>query len=187
MRAVETSLPGALTLEPVVHRDPRGFFQETFRADVMDRLGVRETWVQDNHSRSARGVLRGMHYAVGAGQAKLVRCARGSILDAAVDIRRGSPTFGRWQAVVLDDVDHRQVYLPVGFAHGFVVLSEVADVVYRCSAYYDPALERGFSHADPDVGIEWPAGLAAELSARDAAAPRLAALTDDDLPFAYEG
>src|SRR5688572_22242740 len=148
MRAVPTELDGLVVIEPVVHRDARGFFVETFRAEALEALGVRETWVQDNHSRSARGVLRGMHFSVGEGQAKLVRCVRGRILDVAVDIRRGSPTYGRWQAVELDDESHRMVYLPVGFAHGFVVLSDVADVAYRCSNYYDPAVERGFAWDD---------------------------------------
>jgi dTDP-4-dehydrorhamnose 3,5-epimerase len=183
MRATPTSLSGALVIEPVVHGDERGFFQETFRADALDELGVREAWVQDNHSRSGRGVLRGMHFSLGAGQAKLVRCARGAIWDVAVDIRPGSPTFGRWDAVILDDVDHRQIYLPVGFAHGFIVTSEIADVVYRCSSYYDGELERGFAWDDPDVAIEWPAEPTA-VSARDRSAPRLAEISDR-LPFAY--
>jgi dTDP-4-dehydrorhamnose 3,5-epimerase len=181
MRATPTSLEGMLVVDPVVHRDARGFFHETFRADDMVRLGIDETWVQDNHSRSVRGVLRGMHFSIGEGQAKLVRCARGRILDVAVDIRRGSPTYGRWESVTLDDEDLRLVYLPVGFAHGFVVLSEVADVVYRCSSYYDPAVERGFAWDDPDVAIAWP-DMPVEVSARDAAAPTLAEIAGD-LPF----
>jgi dTDP-4-dehydrorhamnose 3,5-epimerase len=181
MRATPTSLEGMLVVDPVVHRDARGFFHETFRADEMVRLGIDETWVQDNHSRSVRGVLRGMHFSIGEGQAKLVRCARGRILDVAVDIRRGSPTYGRWESVTLDDEDLRLVYLPVGFAHGFVVLSEVADVVYRCSSYYDPAVERGFAWDDPDVAIAWP-DMPVEVSARDAAAPTLAEIAGD-LPF----
>lgn len=181
MRATPTSLAGMLVVDPEVHRDARGFFHETFRADEMVRLGIDETWVQDNHSRSVRGVLRGMHFSIGEGQAKLVRCARGRILDVAVDIRRGSPTYGRWESVTLDDEDLRLVYLPVGFAHGFVVLSEVADVVYRCSSYYDPAVERGFAWDDPDVAIAWP-DMPVEVSARDAAAPTLAEIAGD-LPF----
>jgi dTDP-4-dehydrorhamnose 3,5-epimerase len=185
VRGVETSLPGVIVVEPQAHGDARGFFAETFRADRFAALGIREEWVQDNHSRSARGVLRGMHFAVGPGQAKLVRCARGAILDVAVDIRRGSPTFGRWEAVRLDDEGLREVYLPVGFAHGFVVLSEVADVVYRCSAYYDPALERGFAWDDPDVGIDW-AVPAPSLSERDRDAPRLVDIAAE-LPFVYSG
>lgn len=183
MRATPTPLAGALVIEPVVFGDERGFFQETFRADVLQELGVRETWVQDNHSRSVKGVLRGMHFSLGAGQAKLVRCARGAIWDVAVDIRPGSPTFGRWNAVTLDDVDHRQIYLPVGFAHGFIVLSDVADVVYRCSSYYDGALERGFAWDDPEVGIAWPAEPTA-VSDRDRTAPSLAEIVPD-LPPGY--
>ena len=185
MRALPTALPGVVVVEPVVHRDARGFFHETFRADRMADLGVDESWVQDNHSRSSRGVLRGMHFAVGAGQAKLVRCARGAILDVAVDLRRGSPTYGRWDAVRLDDEQLWAIYLPVGFAHGFVVLSEVADVTYRCSTYYDPAVERTFAWNDPEVAIAWP-DLPIEVSARDAAAPALREIADE-LPFVYAG
>jgi dTDP-4-dehydrorhamnose 3,5-epimerase len=126
-------------------------------------------------------VLRGMHFAVGVGQAKLVRCARGRIWDVAVDIRRGSPTFGRWEAVELDDEAHRAVYVPIGFAHGFVVVSDVADVVYQCSSYYDPAVERGFAWDDPEVGIAWP-DVPVTVSARDADAPLLSEIADA-LPF----
>lgn len=185
VRALTTRLAGMRIIEPVVHSDARGFFHESYRADRMDEFGIRETWVQDNHSRSGRGVLRGMHFSLGEGQAKLVRCVRGAILDVAVDIRRGSPTYGEWESATLDDESLRQVYLPVGFAHGFVVLSEVADVVYRCSSYYDPALERGFAWDDPDVAIGWPAG-PFEVSARDADAPRLSEIADG-LPFAAGG
>ena len=181
MRALETSLPGMRIIEPVVHTDSRGFFHESFRADRMDEFCIDEVWVQDNHSRSVRGVLRGMHFSLGPGQAKLVRCVRGEILDVAVNIRRGSPTYGRWEAVALDDVTLRQVYLPVGFAHGFVVVSEVADVVYRCSSYYDPQYERGFAWDDPDVAIAWPPG-PVNVSARDADAPNLAEIAES-LPF----
>ena len=183
MAPLATSLPGMVVLEPQVHRDSRGFFLETFRAERLAELGVADAWVQDNHSRSARGVLRGMHFSVGAGQAKLVRCARGAILDVAVDIRRGSPTYGRWDAVRLDDDGLRAVYLPVGFAHGFVVVSEVADVVYKCSSYYDPGLERSFAWDDPDVAIRWP-DLDLVVSERDAGAPRLREIAQE-IPFTY--
>ncbi len=115
-----------------------------------------EQFIQDNHSRSARGVVRGMHFHVGAGVAKLVRCARGRILDVIVDLRRGSPTYAQWEAVELDDEHMRQLYVPIGFAHGFCVLSDVADVLYKQTAYYDPAVERGIAWNDPDVAIEWP-------------------------------
>src|SRR5207237_10650823 len=152
-----------------------------------DQLGIpaRELFIQDNHSRSARGVLRGMHFHVGDGLAKLVRCARGRILDVAVDLRRGSPTYGEWEGVQLDDESMRELYVPVGFAHGFCVLSDVADVLYKQTAYYDPAVERSIAWNDPDVGIEWPLP-AAELivSERDSRAPKLAEIAHE-LPFVY--
>lgn len=181
MRSVPTTLPGIVLVEPAAHGDPRGFFLETFREDVMADLGIAERWVQDNHARSARGVIRGMHFALPPGQAKLIRCVRGSVVDVVVDLRRGSPTFGRWEAFDLDDVTHRMVYVPVGFAHGYCVTSEVADVAYKCSAYYDPALEREIHLDDPDVGIEWPA-VERIMSPRDADAPLLRDVADE-LPF----
>jgi dTDP-4-dehydrorhamnose 3,5-epimerase len=183
MPLLATSLPGMAVIEPQVHRDGRGFFVETFRAQALAAIGIEEEWVQDNHSRSTRGVLRGMHFAVGSGQAKLVRCVRGAVLDVAVDIRHGSPTYGRWDAVRLDDVNLRSVYLPVGFAHGFVVVSDVADVAYKLSSYFTPELERGFAWDDPDVGIRWPE-LDVEVSERDASAPRLREIARD-IPFIY--
>jgi dTDP-4-dehydrorhamnose 3,5-epimerase len=189
MRALAVRLPGLVVIQPSVHPDERGFFAETYRHKWHSELGIPPRWqfVQDNHSRSSRGVLRGMHFHVGKGVAKLVRCARGAILDVAVDLRRGSPTYGRWEAVELDDQSLREVYLPVGFAHGFCVLSEVADVLYKQTAYYDPALERGIAFDDPDIGIRWPLP-AAELivSDRDTRAPRLSEIADE-LPFTYGG
>ena len=178
-----TRLDGLILLQPTVHGDPRGFFVETYRADELVAHGIDDPWVQDNHSRSRLGVLRGMHFQIGDGQAKLVRCARGAILDVVVDMRRGSPTFGQWEAVRLDDELSAMLYVPVGFAHGFCVLSEVADVVYKCSSYYEPRLERGFAYDDPDVGIEWPE-LGLTVSDRDRQAPRLAEIADG-LPFEY--
>ena len=183
MRALDSRLQGPILTEPVVHGDARGFFCESYRASAYADLGVPDSFVQDNHSRSAHGVVRGMHFAVGKGQAKLVRCARGSIVDVVVDIRRGSPTFGQWEAFELDDERLRQIYVPIGFAHGFCVTSAVADVVYKCSSYYDPATERVIAYDDPDVAIEWPA-LELQPSARDAAAPRLAEVAGE-LPFVY--
>jgi dTDP-4-dehydrorhamnose 3,5-epimerase len=171
--------------QPRVFGDQRGFFAETYRARALADLGITDAFVQDNHSRSALGVVRGMHFSIGEGQAKLVRCARGSILDVVVDIRSGSPTFGEWESHPLDDVTMRQLYVPIGFAHGFCVTSEVADVVYKCSTYYDPETERGFAYDDPGVGIEWPA-LELSVSRRDSGAPRLADLADE-LPFRYSG
>ena len=183
MRAVETTLEGIVLLEPSVHGDERGFFVETYRANVWADLGVDVEFVQDNHSRSCRGTLRGMHFQTSPGQAKLVRAARGSILDVVVDLRRGSDTFGSWEAHALDDEALRQLWVPVGFAHGFVVLSESADVVYKCSSYYDPATEAGIAFDDPDVGIEWP-DIELTVSERDRTAPRLADLADE-LPFVF--
>ena len=171
VRPVETSLEGPVLIAPVVHGDERGFFLETFRATAMAELGIHDEWVQDNQSRSGRGVLRGMHFQ--PGMAKLVRCSRGKILDVVVDIRPGSPAFGRWEACELDDERHHQLYVPDGFAHGFCVLSETADVLYRCSTYYDPASESGFRFDDPDVGIEWPADIELRTSQRDRDAPAL--------------
>ena len=170
MRRLQTRLPGPALLEPEVRGDGRGFFLETGRSNVLAELGIRDEFVQDNQSRSARGVLRGMHFQ--PGMAKLVRCARGRIFDVLVDIRPDSPAFGRWESFELDDERHRQLYCPDGFAHGFCVLSDVADVVYRCSAYYDPAREGGFRYDDPEVAIDWPE-LDVVVSARDAGAPTL--------------
>ena len=182
MEVIPTRLDGPVLLRPVVHRDARGFFHESYRRSVFAELGIDDDFVQDNHSRSSRGVLRGMHFQ--DGMAKLVRCARGAIVDALVDIRRGSPTFGQWEAFELNDENLHQLYAPVGFAHGFCVLSESADVVYRCSSYYDPELEGGIHYADPDVGIAWPEGLEWTVSERDANAPTLAEVADA-LPFEY--
>jgi dTDP-4-dehydrorhamnose 3,5-epimerase len=182
MQVLQTRLDGPLLLEPTVHADARGFFVESYRANVWADHGVADTFVQDNHSRSARGVLRGMHVSIGEGQAKLVRCARGRILDVVVDLRRSSPTFGEWESHALDDERARQLYVPVGFAHGFCVLSEVADVTYRCSTYYDGAVERGFHYDDPVVGIAWPDDIELLVSERDRDAAPLAALTPE-LPF----
>ena len=182
MRRLDTRLEGLILLEPVQHGDGRGFFLESYRANVWAEHGVGDTFVQDNHSRSARGVLRGMHFSIGAGQAKLVRCARGRILDVVVDLRRASATYGQWEAYELDDEHARQLYVPVGFAHGFCVLSDIADVAYKCSTYYDAAVERGFHHADPDVAIAWPDDLALLVSERDLSAPRLAEIAAE-IPF----
>jgi dTDP-4-dehydrorhamnose 3,5-epimerase len=182
MKPITTRLDGPVLLEPQVHGDARGFFVESYRANVWAEHGVRDAFVQDNHSRSGRGVLRGMHFSVGGGQAKLVRCARGRILDVVVDLRRASPTFGEWEAVELDDERARQIYIPIGFAHGFCVLSDVADVTYKCSSYYDPAVERGFRYDDPEVAIAWPRDMELLVSARDVEAPLLSEIAAD-LPF----
>jgi dTDP-4-dehydrorhamnose 3,5-epimerase len=184
MKALPIRLTGPLLVEPVVHGDQRGFFLETYRRERFAELGITDDFVQDNHSRSRRGVVRGMHFQ--PGMAKHVRCARGAILDVLVDIRVGSPDFGRWEGFELTDENHHQLYCPDGFAHGFCVLSDVADVAYMTSAYYDPALERGFAFDDSDVGIEWPSQEQLTPSARDRGAPRLAELKSS-LPFRFEG
>jgi dTDP-4-dehydrorhamnose 3,5-epimerase len=183
MQMLTTKLDGPRLLAPGVHGDERGFFVETFRAEDWRQAGIQVQFVQDNHSRSRHAIVRGMHFQ--AGQTKLVRCARGAILDVLVDIRPGSPQFGHSEGFRLDDSEHHQLLVPDGFAHGFCVLSEVADVVYKVSSYYDPAVESGFAFDDPEVGIEWPPGLELIASARDRSAPRLAELADS-LPFRYE-
>jgi dTDP-4-dehydrorhamnose 3,5-epimerase len=180
MRRLDTELADLVLLEPAVHGDERGFFAETYRREWLAEHGVRGEFVQHNHSRSGRGVLRGMHFQPGL--AKLVRCARGAILDVAVDVRRSSPTFGRWEAAQLDDVTHRQLYVPAGFAHGFCVLSDLADVVYLQDDYYDAERQLGINYADPEVGIEWPAGVELLANDRDRAAPRLSEVPPGDLP-----
>ena len=175
-RRLETTIPDLALVEADAHGDDRGFLVETFRAEPWRELGVDvPEFVQDNHSRSRRGTLRGLHFQTSPGQAKLVRCARGSVFDVAVDLRRGSETFGNWEGYELSDKNQRQLFVPVGFAHGFVVTSDVADVVYKLSSYYDPDTESGIAWDDPDVGVEWPVvGTEPQLSARDREAPRLA-------------
>ena len=184
VRVVATSLDGPVVIEPIVHGDERGFFLETYRADVLGDAGIELEFVQDNHSRSGQGIVRGMHFQ--PGQSKLVRCVRGKILDVLVDIRVGSPTFGRWEAFELSDANHRQVLIPDGFAHGFCVSSDVADVAYKVSSYYDEVAEGGFRFDDPGVGIQWPAALELSASARDRTAPTLAEIAPS-LPFRYSG
>jgi dTDP-4-dehydrorhamnose 3,5-epimerase len=178
-----TKLEGVVLVEPAVHGDDRGFMLESFRVEAWAELGVDVPFVQHNHSRSARGTLRGIHFQTEPGQAKLVRCPRGEILDVAVDLRRGSPTYGQWEAHVLDDVRHHQLFVPVGFGHGFAVLSDVADVAYLVSSEYDPATEAGIAWDDPDVGVDWRVSEPL-LSARDQGAPRLSEV-GETLPFDY--
>ncbi|HWP33718.1 MAG TPA: dTDP-4-dehydrorhamnose 3,5-epimerase [Solirubrobacterales bacterium] len=176
-----TKLEGVVLLEPVVHGDARGFMVETYRRDAWAERGVDAAFVQHNHSRSARGTLRGIHFQTEPGQAKLIRCARGRIFDVAVDLRRGSPTYGHWEGHVLDDESHRQLFVPVGFGHGFAVLSDVADVSYLLSSAYDPATESGIAWDDPGIGVEWPISDPL-LSERDRSAPSLAEV-GELLPF----
>jgi dTDP-4-dehydrorhamnose 3,5-epimerase len=178
---LETKLEGVVLLEPKVFGDERGFFVETFSRDLWRELGIDVEFVQHNHSRSVGKTLRGLHFQTHPGQAKLVRCSRGAVFDVAVDLRRGSPTYGEWEGYVLDDETHRQLFVPAGFGHGFAVLSEIADVAYLLSSLYDPDTEAGIAWDDPDVGVEWPVDEPL-LSERDKSAPRLAEVADS-LPF----
>jgi len=155
-RRLETRIDGLVLIEPRVISDDRGFFFETFRADEYAELGVDGPFVQDNHSRSVRGTVRALHFQLQPGQAKLVRTARGSIWDVAVDLRSDSPTYGQYEAFELTDENARQIFVPVGFAHGFCVTSETADVTYKVSSYYNNATERGIAFDDPAIGIPWP-------------------------------
>jgi dTDP-4-dehydrorhamnose 3,5-epimerase len=180
-RRLETRLEGTVLVQPEVHGDDRGFLVETFRSDSWRELGIAADFVQDNHSRSSARILRGLHFQTAPGQAKLVRCMRGRIWDVAVDLRRDSPTYGQWEGYELDDERHHQFYVPVGFAHGFCVLSDIADVHYKLSSTYDGKTEAGIAWDDPDVGVEWPVN-EPHVSQRDATAPRLAEIADD-LPF----
>jgi dTDP-4-dehydrorhamnose 3,5-epimerase len=185
MERLETRLDGPILLRPRVFGDERGFFQETYRRSAYAELGIGDEMVQDNHSRSAAKIVRGMHFQIGRGTAKLVRCARGAIYDVMVDLRKGSPTFGQWEGFELSDENFHIAYCPVGFAHGFCVLSDVADVMYKQSSYYDDDLERGISYRDPEVGIEWPIPVDELIpSERDAGAPTLSEIAAE-LPFSY--
>ncbi|WP_119153284.1 dTDP-4-dehydrorhamnose 3,5-epimerase [Caldimonas tepidiphila] len=182
MKAIPTPLPGVLVLEPQVFGDARGFFMESFSQRRFDELtGTRHTFVQDNHSRSARGVLRGLHYQLPPhAQGKLVRVTQGRVFDVAVDVRRGSATFGKWTGAELSGDNHRQLWIPPGFAHGFLVLSDSADFLYKTTGYYAPECEAAVRWDDPALAIEWPdPGVALALSAKDAAAP----LLQDAKPF----
>ena len=169
MRVTPTAIPEVLLIEPKVFGDERGFFFESFNAKAFaDASGLDVTFVQDNHSRSGRGVLRGLHYQIDQAQGKLVRVVRGDVFDVAVDLRRASPTFGHWVGETLSEHDHRQLWVPPGFGHGFLVLSDSADFLYKTTDYYAPRHERCIIWNDPVIGIEWPdAGVAPILSAKD--------------------
>lgn len=177
-----TQLPGPLLIEPRVHADMRGFFLETFRAVEYRALGVVVDFVQDNHSRSSVGTVRGLHFQATPGQAKLVRVARGRVFDVIVDIRPGSPTFGQWESFELDDERHLQLFIPVGFAHGYCALSPTVDFLYRVSSYYDPATERGIAWNDPELAIQWPVPNPI-VSSRDQANPSFREVTASWLSF----
>jgi len=177
MKRLDTRLEGPILLAPDVFGDERGFFCETYRRSSFMEVGIQEEMVQDNHSRSRRGVVRGMHFSIGRGAAKLVRCGRGAIQDVIVDVRRGSPTFAQWEGFDLSDENMHVLYVPVGFAHGFCVVSPVAQVEYKCTDIYDPASEIGIAWNDPAIGIPWPVEEPL-LSARDARHPPLAEVRD---------
>ena len=165
---IQTAIPEVLILEPKVFGDSRGFFFESFNAkDFANATGLNVNFVQDNHSKSAKGVLRGLHYQLQQAQGKLVRVTQGTVFDVAVDIRKGSPTFGKWVGCELSDTSNRQFWVPAGFAHGFVVMSESADFLYKTTDYYAPAHEKCIAWNDPSIGIEWPEGITPLLSAKD--------------------
>ena len=176
MKVIPTTLPDVLLIEPKVFGDARGFFFESFNQKAFNAAtGLKLDFVQDNHSRSARGVLRGLHYQIQQPQGKLVRVVRGSVFDVAVDLRKSSPTFGQWVGAELSEDNHRQMWVPPGFAHGFVVTSESADLLYKTTDYYAPQHERCIAWNDPAIGIEWPLAEPPQLSAKDQAGVLLAA------------
>lgn len=181
MKIIETRLPGVVVFEPKVFRDQRGFFVETFRESALLEAAINETFVQDNHSRSSKGILRGLHYQLFQPQGKLVRVSRGKVFDVAVDVRKNSPTFGQWFGAVLDDENLRMMYVPPGYAHGFVVLSEVADFIYRCTNYYHAESEQCIAWNDPDIGVQWPVS-DVTLSTKDQSAPNLLQQELEKLP-----
>ena len=175
MRTTPAAIPDVIVIDPVVHGDDRGFFFETWNARTFADHGIAAAFVQDNHSKSAKGVLRGMHYQVERPQGKLVRVAAGAVFDVAVDLRRSSATFGHWVGYELSADNKRQLWIPEGFAHGFVALTDGTELLYKCTALYEAALDRGIRWDDPDIAIDWPlAGITPQLSAKDHAAPLFA-------------
>jgi dTDP-4-dehydrorhamnose 3,5-epimerase len=185
MEVRDTTLPGAKLIVPRVFPDERGFFAETFRESALASAGITDRWVQDNQSRSSRGVVRGLHFQIGIGAAKLVRCGRGHIWDVMVDLRKESPTYRKWEAFDLTDQNMHALYIPIGFAHGFCVLSDQADVIYKQTQYYSAEVERGIAYDDPDVAVRWPLDTADLIvSERDANGPSLRSVAAD-LPFVY--
>jgi len=171
MKRIETDLPGVLILEPMVFGDTRGFFQETWNEKVFQDIGINADFVQDNHSRSSKGILRGLHYQIQSPQGKLVRVSRGRVFDVAVDIRKSSPHFGRWTGAELSEDNRRMMWVPPGFAHGFMALEDDTDFLYKCTQFYEPQWDRSIAWNDPDIGIDWPLeGLVPQLSAKDVSA-----------------
>lgn len=185
MKVIETNLPGVLIIEPNVFGDTRGFFQETWRQENYEAIGIRKQFVQDNLSFSTRGVLRGLHYQQPKTQGKLVSVVQGEVFDVAVDIRVGSPTFGQWVGVNLSGENHRQLWVPPGFAHGFCVLSETTYFTYKCTDVYTPSAEGGICWNDPDIGIQWPLQNIV-LSDKDQVYARLKAIPVERLPVMEE-
>lgn len=173
LKVTETSLPDVLLIQPAVFSDDRGFFMETYHVDRFRDCGIDATFVQDNQSRSSVGVVRGLHYQEPNAQGKLVRCTRGAVFDVAVDIRVGSPSFGKWFGAELNEENKSMLWIPPGFAHGFRSLSEGAELVYKCTAVYDRASDHSILWNDPDIGIDWPSLGDPRLSEKDANAPRL--------------
>ncbi len=186
MKLIETSLPGVLVFEPQVFGDARGFFMETYSARTFAEFGIADAFVQDNHSLSARGTLRGLHFQLKNPQSKLCRAVRGAVLDVAVDVRVGSPHFGRHVAVELSAQNKRLIYVPRGFAHGFVVLSDEAEFLYKCDDFYAPGDEGSVAWNDPQIGIDWKLEIEPLLSGKDAAAPLLDSIVPENLPL-YRG
>jgi dTDP-4-dehydrorhamnose 3,5-epimerase len=183
VRVIDEPLPGVMVISPEVHEDSRGFFMESYNRRRFTELGIGVDFVQDNHSRSNRGVLRGLHYQLRRPQAKLVRATRGRVFDVVVDIRRGSPTFGRWAGVELSEDNRLEFFAPVGFAHGFLVLSDTAEFQYKCSDFYSTEDERGLPWDDPGIAIKWPLqGVAPVLSDRDRRWIPLSSVSASDLP-----
>ena len=180
IKVTKAPLDGVSIIEPTVHGDARGYFMETYNQREMEEAGLNAVFVQDNQSMSTKGVLRGLHFQRTRPQGKLVRVLRGAVFDAAVDLRRGSPTYGRWFGAVLTGENHKQLYISTGFAHGFLVLSETAEFLYKCTDFYCPGDEGGLAWNDPEIGIEWPGvagetldGAALNINARDRAWPAL--------------
>lgn len=181
MQRFETALPGVYEIRPKVHKDARGFFIETYHRARFAEWGIDAAFVQDNHSLSAKNTLRGLHYQLNFGQAKLCRVVEGQALDIAVDIRVGSPTFGKWASVLLSAEEQNQIYIPAGFAHGFLALSDRVQFLYKCSDFYNPSDERGILWSDPTLAVEWSVE-SPIISPKDAALPKLADVSDDSLP-----
>jgi dTDP-4-dehydrorhamnose 3,5-epimerase len=173
MNIIETTLPGVLLLEPKVFGDPRGFFLESWNRQIFAERGLNMDFVQDNHSRSAKGVLRGLHYQLNDPQGKLVRVTSGAVFDVAVDVRKSSPNFGQWVGYELSADNQRMMWVPPGFAHGFLVLSDTADFLYKTTAYYAPQWDRGIRWDDPEIGVKWPLDGAPTLSPKDQVLPLL--------------